>query len=126
VLFEWKAYPHVNLSDSYALPIVTRGNNSAESWDFFHINSIDKDEEGLPVRNELNSTGNYLISSRHYCALYYINGKSEDIIWQLNGKRSNFTMGMTLPSNLIWRDWHALRIPTYAPFSIWGSDQSVR
>lgn len=57
------------------------GYTSADAWDYFHINSIDKDEDG-----------NYLISARHACAIYKINGRTGDIIWQLGGKDSDFTI----------------------------------
>lgn len=58
------------------------GYNSSDAWDYFHINSVDKDKEG-----------NYLISARDANAVYKINGKTSEVIWQLSGKSSNFTMG---------------------------------
>lgn len=45
-----------------------------------HMNSVDKD-----------SLGNYIVSSRYLCALFYINGKDGSIIWQLNGMHNQFT-----------------------------------
>ena len=44
------------------------------------MNSVEKDIDG-----------NYLISSRHTCALYKINGDDGAIIWQLNGMKNHFT-----------------------------------
>jgi hypothetical protein len=58
------------------------GYNSSDAWDYFHINSVDKD-----------SDGNYLISARDANAVYKINGTTSKIIWQLSGKSSNFSMG---------------------------------
>lgn len=58
------------------------GYNSSDAWDYFHINSVDKD-----------ANNNYLISARDANAVYKINGKNGKIIWQLGGKSSNFTMG---------------------------------
>lgn len=58
------------------------GYNSSDAWDYFHINSVDKDQDG-----------NYLISARDANAVYKINGKTSEIIWQLGGKSSNFTLG---------------------------------
>lgn len=49
------------------------------AWDWFHINSVEKDE-----------SGNYLISSRWMHAVYYINGTSGDILWTLGGKGNDF------------------------------------
>ncbi len=58
------------------------GYNSSDAWDYFHINSVDKDADN-----------NYLISARDANAVYKINGKTGDIMWQLGGKSSNFSMG---------------------------------
>jgi hypothetical protein len=58
------------------------GYNSSDAWDYFHINSVDKDDEG-----------NYLISARDANAAYKINGTTGEIIWQLSGKSSSFKMG---------------------------------
>lgn len=64
------------------------GFNSSDAWDFFHINSVDKDSEG-----------NYLISARDASALYKINGTSGEIIWKLGGlpdkSNSSFTANFT-------------------------------
>jgi hypothetical protein len=45
-----------------------------------HINAVVKD-----------SLGNYIISSRYLCTLFYINGTDGSIIWQLNGMQNQFT-----------------------------------
>lgn len=58
------------------------GYNSSDAWDYFHINSVDKDEEG-----------SYLISARDANAIYKINGTTGALIWHLGGKYSNFTLG---------------------------------
>ncbi|CDH16890.1 uncharacterized protein ZBAI_08678 [Zygosaccharomyces bailii ISA1307] len=77
VLFEWSALDWVSLEES-VLPInegqAGFGFNSSDAWDFFHINSVDKDTEG-----------NYLISARDASALYKLNGTSGEIIWKLGG-----------------------------------------
>ncbi|EEB87500.1 hypothetical protein MPER_15132, partial [Moniliophthora perniciosa FA553] len=39
------------------------------------------------------SAGNYLVSARHTHTLYYIDGKSGDIIWRIGGTQNNFTIG---------------------------------
>lgn len=41
--------------------------NSSDKWDYFHINSVDKD-----------SAGNYLISGKHVSALYKISSTDEE------------------------------------------------
>jgi hypothetical protein len=58
------------------------GYNSSDAWDYFHINAVDKDSEG-----------NFLISARDACAVHKINGTSGEIMWRLNGKKSDFSLG---------------------------------
>ncbi|KAI9646394.1 hypothetical protein NHQ30_004386 [Ciborinia camelliae] len=79
LVFEWRAADHYSISDTHReMPKGDGGVNSA--FDFFHINSIDKD-----------SKGNFLISSRYFHSLTYLNGTSGDIIWILGGKKNMFT-----------------------------------
>lgn len=101
-LFTWLASDHVSPSECYN-PIGSTGTSLDNTWDYFvsgsqtlscvswtsvhnpcqqHINSID-----------LSDDGNYLISSRHCYTLYFINGTTGDIIWQMGGANSSFTMG---------------------------------
>jgi Arylsulfotransferase (ASST) len=58
------------------------GYNSSDAWDYFHINSVDKDSEG-----------NYLLSARDTCSLYKVNGANGSIAWRLAGKKSSFSLG---------------------------------
>jgi hypothetical protein len=78
VLFEWDAHAHVALSESY-LPVPTAVDGH---YDFFHINSIDVDTDG-----------NLLVSGRHTWTVYKIHRRTGAIIWRLNGKLSDFSMG---------------------------------
>lgn len=78
VLFEWHASEHFNIDES-DFPSGSTGRNKKSGYDFFHINSIDKDH-----------LGNYLISSRYYQSLTYINGSNGDILWTLGGKHNSF------------------------------------
>jgi hypothetical protein len=80
VMFEWHAYGHVALSDSYQHPYF----NTALPWDFFHLNSISLDPWG---------DGNFVISSRNTWAAYEIDHVSGAVLWRLGGKRSSFRMG---------------------------------
>lgn len=57
------------------------GVNSSVAWDYFHTNSVDKDDQG-----------NYLVSARHMSTVYKINGTTGEIIWRLGGKQSDFDM----------------------------------
>ncbi|KAI8965369.1 ASST-domain-containing protein [Daldinia sp. FL1419] len=82
LLLEWASLDHVS-PDEAILPInpgqAGSGFNSSDAWDYFHINSVDKD-----------SAGNYLISARDACSIHKINGTDGSIIWKLNGKDSSF------------------------------------
>jgi Arylsulfotransferase (ASST) len=80
VMFEWHAYGHVSLSDSYASP----PHDANRPWDFFHLNSISPDPWG---------DGNFLISSRNTWTVYEINHQSGSILWRIGGKKSSFRMG---------------------------------
>ncbi|KAE8154206.1 ASST-domain-containing protein [Aspergillus avenaceus] len=78
LLFQWRASEHFEFTDVIR---DREGNGDSESrpWDFFHINSVDKDAKG-----------NYLISSRYASCLTYINGSTGAIIWRLGGKNNDF------------------------------------
>ncbi|KAK3903658.1 ASST-domain-containing protein [Staphylotrichum tortipilum] len=84
VLFEWHSLSHIPPSESL-LPLnpgqAGSGYNSSDAWDYFHINSVDKSR-----------SGDYLISARDACAVLKINGTTGEVIWRLNGKKSDFAM----------------------------------
>lgn len=77
LLFEWSSLDHI-LPDESVLPVdegqAGAGFNSSDAWDYFHINSVDKDEDG-----------DYLLSARDAAAVYKIDGKTGEIIWKLGG-----------------------------------------
>jgi hypothetical protein len=77
VLFQWRASDHVALSESYAPPPSPR----TSPYDFFHINSIDVDDDG-----------DLIVSARHTWAIYKVDRSTGAVIWRLNGKRSDFRM----------------------------------
>lgn len=78
LLFEWRAADHLNVSDTYR-PIGGEGEPNGAAFDWFHINSIEKDPDG-----------NYLISSRYLHSVTKIDGKTGEVIWILGGKRNMF------------------------------------
>lgn len=80
VMFEWHAYGHVSLSESYSRPPGSQG----WPYDYFHVNSISLDPSG---------DGNFLISARNTWAGYEINHRTGRIEWQLGGKKPSFKMG---------------------------------
>jgi Arylsulfotransferase (ASST) len=80
VLFDWNSLSHVALDESYlGLP---SGKAKGTPVDYFHINSV----------QELQN-GNLLISARNTWALYEVDRSTGKVLWRMNGKRSDFTMG---------------------------------
>ncbi|KZV70667.1 hypothetical protein PENSPDRAFT_752335 [Peniophora sp. CONT] len=79
VLFNWSMFEHVSPFDSYAA--AGDGEDSADLWDAYHMNSIDKGADG-----------SYLISVRHLSTIFKID-KDGSIVWRMGGKHSNFTIG---------------------------------
>lgn len=89
-LFTWDSRDHVDPADCFA-------NRTEGLWDYIvrhgglrtgpayrladtqHVNSVEKDVHG-----------NYLVSSRHCCALYYV-APNGTILWTMGGSQSNFT-----------------------------------
>ncbi|KAL2444561.1 hypothetical protein ABEF95_017058 [Exophiala dermatitidis] len=78
VLFQWRASDHIAFTESNWGP-GTLGDTRDDAWDWFHINSVDKD-----------SRGNYLVSSRWLHAALYIDGRTGEVLWTLGGKSNNF------------------------------------
>ncbi|KAK2608483.1 hypothetical protein QQS21_002945 [Conoideocrella luteorostrata] len=78
LVFEWRASDHVSIADTYR-GIGEEGEPNGAPFDWFHINSVEKDAKA-----------NYLISSRYLHSIFYINGRTGDILWTLGGKRNQF------------------------------------
>lgn len=75
VLLDWRSTDHIGLDESYQ-PIP----GSAETaYDFLHINSVAEAPDG-----------NLLISARNTWCVYKVHRKTGEIIWRLNGKKSDF------------------------------------
>ncbi|KAI9741368.1 MAG: hypothetical protein M1834_003085 [Cirrosporium novae-zelandiae] len=85
VVFEWHSLDHIHPKESYVLPATTETSGNGlipnSPWDYFHINSIDK-----------NADEDYIISARHVSAVYKISGKDGSVLWRLNGAKSSFRM----------------------------------
>jgi outer membrane protein assembly factor BamB len=77
VLFQWNAADHVPYSDSHEpLPPT-----ASQPWDWFHINAV-----------RFDSDGNLLVSSRHTWTVYKVNRRTGQVIWELGGRQSSFTL----------------------------------
>jgi hypothetical protein len=85
LLFEWRSLDHIDPGDAWTMPHTTDtsgdGLNERTPWDYFHLNSIDK-----------NVHGDYLISARHMSAIYKLSGKDGSIMWTMGGVKSDFEL----------------------------------
>jgi hypothetical protein len=101
VMFEWHAYGHVALEDTYVRGPISH----SMPWDFFHVNSISLDPWG---------DGNFLISSRNTWAGYEIDGRTGAVLWRLGGKHPSFHMGsgtgMAWQHDIRWQPDHTLTL----------------
>ena len=76
VLWEWHSLGHIPITDSYnKVP-------KSGSFSYFHLNSIQQ----LP-------DGNLLISARNTWGVYEISRSTGQVIWELGGKHSDFSLG---------------------------------
>lgn len=76
-LFQWRASDHYSFTETYR-DLNGEGSRS-KRWDWFHINSVEKD-----------SAGNYLVSARYTHTVSYIDGRTGEVIWTLGGRRGDF------------------------------------
>ncbi|KAF4983902.1 hypothetical protein FZEAL_778 [Fusarium zealandicum] len=77
-IFEWQASDHLPVNETLA-PLNGQGKTAKYAFDYFHINSIDKD-----------ALGKYIISSRYFCNVAAISGEDGSVLWQLGGWNHSF------------------------------------
>ncbi len=95
VLHRWESVDHVKADETYARLPDGQGTEKTP-FDYFHINSI-----------SLAPDGELLISGRNTWALYKVGRSSGEVIWRLNGKKSDFEMGAG--SDFYWQ--HHVSLP---------------
>jgi Arylsulfotransferase (ASST) len=89
-LWEWDSWartnPHVPLRESYQKLGEGDGGHgtAAAPYNYFHINSI---------AEVLDDSGDLLISGRNTFSVFRVTRPGGHIVWRLNGKKSDFTMG---------------------------------
>ncbi|GIK00767.1 hypothetical protein Aspvir_004796 [Aspergillus viridinutans] len=87
------AHPNTSTSLTATRGREGTGDSQDSPWDFFHINSVDKD-----------ATGNFLVSSRYMSCLTYVDGRTGDIIWRLGGKHNDFhDLSAGAATNFTWQ-----------------------
>ncbi|KAJ5369189.1 uncharacterized protein N7496_008949 [Penicillium cataractarum] len=79
LLFEWRSSKFFPPSSSYE-PINDRGHERTLGYDYFHMNSVDKDDQGR-----------YLVSARHTHSVTCIDGSTGEVLWTLGGKDNEFS-----------------------------------
>jgi hypothetical protein len=83
VLFQWDSYDHVPIDDSVNCPghdeVWMNGDSDYSPFDHFHLNAVDKDENG-----------DYYLSARHTSTLYKVSGEDGRVLWQLGKKHPDF------------------------------------
>lgn len=79
VIFEWAASDHIAFDE--AAIVFYSGVTPNDPWDYFHINSVQKLEDG-----------DYLVGARHTSAIYRISGRDGSVVWRLGGRKSDFDM----------------------------------
>jgi hypothetical protein len=81
VLFQWDSLDHVPVSDTYE-PLPHQSATNHNPFDYFHVNSVQLDDDG-----------NVVISGRNTWAAYKVSHQTGAVIWALGGRHSSFRMG---------------------------------
>jgi len=101
LLFFWDVLAHVNPADSM-LPAESAG-DSNNIWDCFHLNSVQEGPDNTLI-----------VSMRNMWAIYQIDKKTGEIIWQLGGKKSHFRFGQhaqfSWQHDARWRGEHQISL----------------
>ena len=107
MLFDWNSLDHVPVAESFQ-PVPGKP-SKALPYDYFHIHSVSE----MP-------NGNLLVSARNTWAFYEIDRFSGKVLWRLNGKRSDFTMGAG--SHFYWQ--HRSRANPGGTFTVFDDGAS--
>ncbi|KAL1962649.1 hypothetical protein VTN77DRAFT_9283 [Rasamsonia byssochlamydoides] len=98
LIFEWRASEHFPINSTF-LELDGHGQNKEDPFDFFHINSVDKDP-----------WGNYLVSARNTHTVSNIDSTTGALLWTLGGRLNEFTdLSGGAATNFSWQHdarWH--------------------
>lgn len=121
LLFEWRVSDHVPLNVTYET-LATQGYERNTAFDYFHINSVDKDK-----------MGNYLISARHTHSVSCIDGRTGAVLWTLGGKTNDFmdlsdgtATDFAWQHDARWIDDHIITLFDNTAHSNWDPEASSR
>ena len=113
LLWQWDSWDHVHpqvaLTETYQQFGVGDGGNGthATPFNYFHINSL-----------AIDTDGDVLISGRNTCAVYKVSRQTSKIVWRLNGKKSDFTMG---PRSKFWWQHHVRPHPSSGQLTVFDN-----
>lgn len=79
LLFEWRATDHFKFGDMAINSWKKWTGTENDPWDWFHLNSVEKDVKG-----------NFLIAARYSNAVSYIDGDTGEVLWNLGGLNNAF------------------------------------
>ena len=107
LVFEWHAKDHFAISDADSFLL---NNDAIQEWT--HSNAI-----------ELDSDGNFLLSSRNLSEITKINRKDGSIMWRLGGKKNEFKfVNFSLP----FYGQHNIRRLSNGHFTLFDNGQNVK
>jgi len=107
VLFEWHSLDHIGLNESiYDIP-----GGANDTFDYFHVNSIEVDDDG-----------NLILSARNTFAVYKIDRRSGEVIWRLGGKENSFSMS----TETTFEHQHDARVHPNGQLSIFDNATNVQ
>ncbi|PYI04424.1 hypothetical protein BO78DRAFT_347680 [Aspergillus sclerotiicarbonarius CBS 121057] len=99
LIFEWRASEHYPIDNTYE-KLGKSGRVRGFAFDFYHINSVDKDDNG-----------NYIVSARHTHTVSCIDKNTGQVLWTLGGKLNEFRdLSEGKATNFAWQHdarWHA-------------------
>ncbi|KAJ5966564.1 hypothetical protein N7481_013278 [Penicillium waksmanii] len=78
LLFQWRSSSFYLPESSYE-PLGEKGHERTLGYDYFHMNSVDKDNHGR-----------YLVSGRHTHTVTCVDGITGEVLWSLGGKENEF------------------------------------
>lgn len=77
LVFQWRSSDYFPVEKTF-IPLGKQGRSSASAFDYFHLNSVDKD-----------ASGNFIISARHLHMVACLS-PSGDVLWELGGQGNMF------------------------------------
>ena len=111
LLFQWHASKHHGLDE--VLRPFEGGESPSSAFDWYHINSVDKDDEG-----------NYYISARYLNTVTCVNPRS-NIKWILGGRRNSFTdLSDGAATDFMWQ--HDAKLRGNGKMTIFDNEKSEK